>query len=288
VGLWTRTLDGVTPQRSAEIAGEVESLGFSALWFAEAWGREAFTQASLLLAPTSRLVVATGIANIWGRDAVAASNGAKTLTAAHDGRFVLGLGVSHQPLVQRLRKHDYQNPLATMRDYLEAMDAAPMHAVEDTTRVARVLAALGPRMLALAATNADGAFPYLVTPELTGLARAAVGDKFLAVEQSVVLGVSRIEFLRRAHAHLEFYTGLENYRRSWRRQGFTDEDFVRGGSDRLCDAIVVHGDDDAIAARIAEHRAAGADHVCLQVLGEDLGDPPLEEWRRLASVVTTH
>ena len=282
LGLWTMTLDALAPRKSAEIAAEIESLGYRALWIPEAWGREAFTNASLLLSSTSSLVVATGIANIWGRDAVTAANGAKTLTAAFDDRFVLGLGVSHEPLVQRLRGHEYAAPLSVMEEFLLAMDKAPMFAEEGATRVARVLAALGPKMLGLAATLTDGAHPYLVTPEHTRRARAILGDKFLGVEQSVVLGQSREEFLRRAHEHLAFYTGLVNYQNSWRRLGFGDEDFVRGGSDRLCDAIVVHGDEEAVHASVQAHHDAGADHVCLQVLGHDRQALPLEEWRRLA------
>lgn len=279
------SLDALAPQASAAMAGEIEHLGYSALWLPEAWGREAFTNAGLLSSATSSLVIATGIANIWGRDAVSAVNGAKTLTAAYDERFVLGLGVSHEPLVSRLRGHDYQTPLTTMREYLVAMDAAPMFADEGSTRVARVLAALGPRMLELAATLADGAHPYLVTPEHTLVARSIVGDKFLGVEQAVVLGHTREEFLRRAHQHLEIYTGLENYRNSWRRLGFGDEDFVRGGSDRLCDALVVHGGEETIRAGVLAHQEAGADHVCLQVLGDEASTPPLEDWRQLSSAL---
>ena len=282
LGLWTLTLDALAPRSSAEMAEEIESLGYGALWLPEAWGREAFTNASLLLSSTSTLVIATGIANIWGRDAVTAANGAKTLTAAYEERFVLGLGVSHEPLVQRLRGHEYAAPLKVMEEFLLAMDKAPMFAEEGATRVARVIAALGPKMLGLAATLTDGAHPYLVTPEHTQRARALLGDKFLGVEQSVVLGQSREEFLRRAHEHLAFYTGLPNYQNSWRRLGFGDEDFVRGGSDRLCDALVVHGDEDAVHAGVRAHRDAGADHVCLQVLGHDRQGLPLEEWRRLA------
>jgi len=282
LGLWTLTLDALAPRSSAEMAEEIESLGYGALWLPEAWGREAFTNASLLLSSTSTLVIATGIANIWGRDAVTAANGAKTLTAAYEERFVLGLGVSHEPLVQRLRGHQYAAPLKVMEEFLLAMDKAPMFAEEGATRVARVIAALGPKMLGLAATLTDGAHPYLVTPEHTQRARALLGDKFLGVEQSVVLGQSREEFLRRAHEHLAFYTGLPNYQNSWRRLGFGDEDFVRGGSDRLCDALVVHGDEDAVHASVRAHRDAGADHVCLQVLGHDRQGLPLEEWRRLA------
>jgi probable F420-dependent oxidoreductase len=286
LGLWTMTLDAVSPQRSAEMAQEIEALGYAALWFPEAWGREALTNAGLLLSTTSTLVVASGIANIWGRDAVAASNGAKTLTTAYDQRFVLGLGVSHAPLVEGLRGHEYQTPLSAMREFLLAMDKAPMFADEGQTRVARVLAALGPKMLELSATLADGALPYLVTPEHTALARHALGDQFLGVEQAVVLGHDRDEYLRRAHEHLEIYTGLDNYRASWRRLGFGDDDFVRGGSERLCDAFVVHGDENVILDRVKAHREAGADHVCLQVLGVDMATPPLDEWRRLAALNT--
>ncbi|HEY5104073.1 MAG TPA: TIGR03620 family F420-dependent LLM class oxidoreductase [Acidimicrobiales bacterium] len=286
VGLWTATLDSLAPTHSGEIAAELETLNYRALWFPEAWGREALTSASLLLSSTSTLVVATGIASIWGRDAVSAANGAKTLTAAFGDRFILGLGVSHQPLVERLRGHEYATPLASMREYLVSMDAAPMFANEGTTRVARVLAALGPRMLELSGELADGAHTYLVTPEHTRDARSQLGDKFLGVEQAVVLDTDREEFLRRAHAHLEIYSGLENYKNSWRRLGFSDEDFVRGGSERLCDAMVVHGDESVVIARVNEHHVAGADHVCLQVLGEDPSAPPLAEWRRLAAVLT--
>jgi probable F420-dependent oxidoreductase len=188
-------------------------------------------------------------------------------------------------MVERLRGHEYVSPVETMREYLTAMDTAPMVAAEGERRSARVVAALGPRMLQLAAELTDGVLPYLVTPEHTALARDVVGDKFIAVEQAVVLGQDREEFLRRAHAHLEIYTGLDNYKNSWRRLGFTDEDFVRGGSDRLCDAMVVHGDESAIKARVDEHRQAGADHVCLQVLGDDPKVAALADWRLLAPVV---
>lgn len=286
VGIWTTTHESLPAGRSGEIASELESLGYSAMWIAESWGREAFTSSSLLLAATSKIVIATGIANIWARDAVAASNAAKTLNAAFDDRFVLGLGVSHQPLVERLRGHDYATPRSAMREYLAALDAAPMFAPEGEQRYARVIAALGPKMLELGATVADGVLTYLVTPDHTALAREAAGDQFVGVEQAVVLGGDREEFLTRAHAYLEIYTGLANYKNSWRRFGFSDEDFVRGGSTRLCDAMVAHGNETAILAKVDEHREAGADHVCLQVLGGDLSTPPLHDWRRLAPGVT--
>ena len=286
VGIWTATHESLPPSQSGEIAGELESLGYAAMWIPEAWGREAFTNAALLLSATSSIAIATGIANIWARDAVNAANAAKTLSAAFTDRFILGLGVSHLPLVERLRGHRYETPLRAMREYLSAMDAAPMFANEGQQRCARVLAALGPKMLQLAAEMTDGVLSYLVTPEHTQTAREAVGDKFLGVEQAVVLGGDREEFLRRAHAHLEDYTGLDTYKNSWRRLGFGDEDFVRGGSTRLCDVMVVHGDEAVVLAKVNEHRQAGADHVCLQVLGEELKTPPLDEWRHLAAIVT--
>jgi probable F420-dependent oxidoreductase len=285
IGVWTFAHETMPAERSGDIAAELESLGYSAMWLPEAWGREAFTNAGLMLRATTSLTVATGIANIWARDAVAANNAAKTLNAAYDDRFVLGLGVSHRPLVERLRGHEYVTPVAAMREYLTAMAAAPMLAPEGERRFATVIAALGPKMLEVGATLADGVHPYLVTPEHTARARAALGDKFVGVEQAVVLGQTREEFLNRAHAHLGFYTGLENYTNNWRRLGFGDEDFVRGGSERLCDTLVVHGDENAVLERINEHRRAGADHVCLQVLTDETNAPPLEEWRRLSAIL---
>ncbi len=285
IGVWTFAQETLSAERSGDIATELESLGYAAMWLPEAWGREAFTNAGLMLKSTTSMVIATGIANIWARDAVAASNAAKTLNAAYADRFVLGLGVSHRPLVERLRGHEYVSPVEAMRDYLTAMDAAPMLAPEGQHRAAKVIAALGPKMLEVGATLADGVHPYLVTPEHTARARAALGDKFVGVEQAVVLGQSREEFLKRAHAHLEIYTGLENYTNSWRRLGFGGEDFVRGGSERLCDRLVVHGDEDDVLRRVNEHRAAGADHVCLQVLSDESNAPPVDEWRRLSSIL---
>ncbi len=279
VGLWTSAHESVAPRVHGGVAGEIESLSFSALWFPESWGRESLTSASLLLSASSTLVIATGITNIWGRDAVATVNAARTLNATFEDRFVLGLGVSHQPLVERLRGHTYETPLRAMREYLNAMDAAPMHAYEKDQSYCRVIAALGPKMLELGAQCADGVHTYLVDVDHTAAARSLVREKFLGVEQAVVIGHGREEFLRRAHQHLESYTGLENYRANWRRMGFGSDDFVRGGSERLCDAMIVHGDCDTINQRIEDHFSAGADHVCLQVLGPDAATPPSVDWR---------
>jgi len=282
VGIWTATHESLAPSQVGDISSELEELGYSALWIPEAWGRESFTNAGLLLAGSTTITIGTSIANIWARDAVSAANATKTLNAAYGDRFVLGLGVSHRPLVERLRGHEYATPFQTMKAYLEAMDAAPMFSAEGNQEYAKVIAALGPKMLELGATLANGVIPYLVTPEHTALARSIIGDSFLGVEQAVVLGQDREEFLRRAHEYLEIYTGLDNYRNSWLRQGFSDDDFVRGGSERLCEAMVVHGGETAVMAKIHEHQSAGADHVCLQVLGADLAEVPHDEWRRLS------
>jgi probable F420-dependent oxidoreductase len=286
VGLWTGALEAVEPARLAETAAQIEALGYGALWYGEAWGREAFTQAAILLSGTSRLVVGTGIANIYARDAAASANGGRALRAAYDNRFVLGLGVSHKPLVERMRGHEYASPIETMAAYLQAMDTVPYMSSGPSDQAPRVLAALGPKMLTLAATAADGAHPYLVTPEHTASARSTMGEgPLLIVEQAVALVDDEDEFVRRAHEHLNIYTGLPNYKNSWKRQGFTDDDFGRGGSRRLKDAMVVWGDEAKVKARVQEHLDAGADQVLLQVLGADLGEVPMDDWARIAPAV---
>jgi probable F420-dependent oxidoreductase len=285
VGLWTAALDALEVPAARDAVAALDAQGWGALWFGEAYGREAFTAAQLHLSASERLVVATGIASIYGRDAVSANAAARTLEAAFPGRFVLGLGVSHAPLVERMRGHAYGRPLQAMREYLDALDAAPYAAAGGGTPPDRVLAALGPKMLELARDRTQGAHPYLVTPELTARAREVLGQgPVLAVEQAVVLGDDVDEWRRRAHWHLEIYTGLPNYRASWVRQGFGDEDFVRGGSDRLKDAMVVRGLD-ATVRRVQEHLDAGASHVCLQVLGADPTDVPVSDWAELAPAV---
>ncbi len=283
VGVWTTALDTLMPEQAGEHAAELQALGYGSLWFGEAYGREAFTNAALMLAATERLVIASGIANIYGRDAVTGNAAGRTLQSAYPGRLVVGWGISHAPIVQRLRGHSYGKPVTTMREYLAALDDAPFFAASAESPPPRVLAALRPKMLALAGELADGAHPYLVTPQHTRQARESLGaGPFLCVEQAVVFGGDREEFLRRAHWHLEIYTGLPNYRASWQTQGFAEEDFVRGGSQRLKDAMVAWGDVDRIASRVREHLDAGADHVVIQALGQSAFDVPVEQWRALA------
>jgi probable F420-dependent oxidoreductase len=288
VGVWTTALDTVSPAQAGQYAADLEALGYGSLWFGEAYGREAFTNAALLLAATEHLVIATGIANVYGRDAVTGNAAGRTLHAAYPGRLIVGWGISHAPLVERMRGHQYGKPVTTMREYLQALDAAPYFAAGAETAPPRVLAALRPKMLELSGTLADGAHPYLVTPEHTGRAREILGpDPILCVEQAVALTDDRDDFLARAHWHLEIYTGLPNYRASWEAQGFGQEDFVRGGSERLKEAMVAWGDAATIAQRVRAHLDAGADHVMIQALGADAFEVPAEQWRALAPILTS-
>lgn len=284
-GLWTVALEGVPLPAAREIAAELDEMGWGSLWFGEAYGRDAMAAAQAYATATQRLVVGTGIASIYARGPMALASAARSVEALAPGRFVLGVGVSHRPLVERDRGETYGPPVVAMADYLEAMDAAPYFGA-DSAVPPRVVAALGPRMLQLARDRTAGAHPYLVTPEHTATARSVLGqDAVLVVEQAVVLDQDRTESLRRAHEHLTIYTGLPNYRSNWFRLGFSEDDAVPGGSDRLCDALVVQGDETAVADRVREHLEGGADHVLLQVLGASLGDVPMNEWRSLAPVM---
>jgi len=286
IGIWTRQFEDHPAAKAQEAARELEELGYGALWFGEAAGREALTNAGLLLAATKRMVIATGIANIYARDAVAMSAGQKTLAEAYPNRFLLGLGVSHMPLVEQLRGHRYEKPVATMRAYLDAMDKAPYKAVAPSTKPARVLAALGPKMLELSGELADGAHPYNVNPEHTAQARKILGPQpYLCPEQAVVLETDSEKARRIARAFLAIYLTLPNYTNNLLRLGFDEGDFKDGGSNKLIDAIVVWGDLKAIRQRIGEHHDAGADHVCVQVLTADPKALPMREWRELAAVL---
>jgi probable F420-dependent oxidoreductase len=283
VGIWTFALELQPAAKAQEAAAEIESLGYRALWTPEAMGREALTHAGLLLAGTKRLTIATGIANVWARDAMTMAAGQKTLDEAYPGRFLLGMGVSHAPLVEGMRGHRYEKPLSFMRRYLDAMDAAPFLAARPSQPSRRVIGALAPKMLSLAAQRTDGAHPYFVPPEHTARAREIMGPgPFLAPEQAVVLETDPSAARAIARAHMELYLGLPNYTNNLRSLGFGDDDLRDGGSNRLVDAIVAWGDVDAIVARVRAHHAAGADHVCIQVLPADPRALPLPGWRTLA------
>jgi probable F420-dependent oxidoreductase len=286
VGIWTSQFDFQPAARARKTAADLEKLGFGAIWFPESVGRESLTHAGLLLGATKKIVIATGIANIYGRDPVTMAAAQKTLAEAYPGRFLLGLGVSHIPLVEQIRGHTYGKPVAAMRAYLDGMDAAPYRAVPPPVKPARVLAALGPRMLQLAAERADGAHPYFVPPEHTARARKILGsDRFLAVEQAVVLESDTAKARGIARSHMTLYLTLPNYVSNLRRLGFSDDDFANGGSDRLVDAIVACGEITAAIDRVRAHQSAGADHVCIQVLPAEPQALPMPQWRELASAL---
>ena len=283
LGVWAAT-DGLSAAEAAAFAKRVEAWGYGALWTPEAVGREVFSASAWLLANTTRLIVASGIANIYARDSFAAAAAQKGLNEQSGDRFLLGLGVSHIPLVKDMRQHEYGKPVATMRAYLEGMAAAPYKSVAPRSPPQTVLAALGPKMLELASERADGAHPYNVPPEHTREAREIIGtNKLLCVEQAAILETDGSRARALARQFLEIYMGLPNYVNNWRRLGFSDPDFAAGGSDRLIDAVVAWGDEKAIRKRIDEHWQAGADHVCVQAIGA--GGRPDEQ---LLSVLAPH
>ncbi|GIH24435.1 LLM class F420-dependent oxidoreductase [Acrocarpospora phusangensis] len=259
----------------AAAAAELDALGFGTLWLGAS---PAVPYAAPVLEATRRITVATGICSIWSHppDEVAADRAA--LARAYPGRFVLGLGVSHEGFVKA-----YARPYEAMRDYLTALDEA----AEPVPAADRVLAALGPRMLALARDRSAGAHPYLVTPGYTRRAREILGaEALLAPELMVVLDGDPEKARALARQYLSLYLGLPNYTRNLRRIGFDDTDFMEGGSDRLVDALFAIGDADGVAVRAAEFLAAGADHIAIQVVSEDPEhDLPREAWRQLAAAL---
>jgi probable F420-dependent oxidoreductase len=265
-----------------EVAAELESLGFGALWLGGGQQRGFPPRFRAVLDATSRITVASGILSVWLASPEEAAAGVAALEATHPGRFLLGLGVSHPPLVERLGER-YQRPYRRMNGYLDELDRRrpPVPAGR------RVLAALGPRMLALAAARAAGAHPYFVPVEHTAKARQALGSgPLLAPEQGVVLERDRERAHRIARAHVARYLALPNYTNNLRTLGFGDDDLDGEGSDRLVDAVVAWGDPETVARRVREHHHAGADHVCVQVLCErSEREFPRTEYRELAAAL---
>ncbi len=281
IGLWSAGLRYGDRAASAEAAAELDELGYTALWIPDVGG-DVFAAVRNLLTTTTTLTIATGILNLWMHEPDETAAQHAVLTQEHGDRFLVGIGVSHQPLIDMAEAGKYRKPLTRMREYLDGLDAAPTPLAPRD----RVLAALGPKMLELARDRTAGVHPYLVTPEHTAVAREAVGpDRLVAPEQAVVLSTDATRARELARAHLAGYLALPNYANNWKRFGFTDDDIADGGSDRLVDALVAWGDDAAILARIDEHRAAGADHVCVQVLSDQPTDLPVEQWRELAAAL---
>lgn len=284
-GIWSGELRYGDPAVAAQSAAELDELGYSAVWIPDVTG-DVFTPINNLLGGTKRITVATGILNLWMTSAADTAKGYAETVAAHGRRLMLGIGVSHQLLIDGAKSAGtYQRPLQVMTNYLDELDALPGQGVPPEDRM---LAALGPKMLALAASRTRGTHTYLVTPEHTAKVRAELGaGPLIAAEQGVVLETDPAKARDIARQNLAGYLMLPNYTNNFLRLGFTEDDLAGGGSDRLIDALIAWGDEETIAARVQAHHDAGAEHVCVQVLNP-LGDgggwsgSSLEQWRRLA------
>ncbi len=283
LGVWA-FIDNLTANEAVEFAQTIERWGYSTLWLPEAVGRDPFSIIGFLAAHTEKLVFATGIANIYARDPMTTAAIRKTVGELAPGRFVLGLGVSHAPLVTDIRGHEYKKPVTTMRNYLQAMDDALYMGPEPSIETPTVIAALRTNMLKLAAEKTQGAHPYFVPPEHTAKARETMGpNAWLCPEQMVMLETDPIKGRAAARAQMGTYIGLPNYCNNLKELGFSDADFENGGSDKLVDAIVAWGDEQTIRDRIQAHRDAGADHVCIQALrGDGAAGPDLKLLELLA------
>ena len=264
LGVWYFT-ETMPAGAAAEAAQRIESIGYRTLWIPETTGRNPMPHAAWLLAKTSTLNIATGIANIYHREPGVALAAQNTLCEQSGGRFLLGMGVSHAPLVEGVRGLAYGKPVATMKKYLEGMDASPYTSVPPAEKPKRLIAALGPKMLELARDLADGAHPYFSSPDHTKMAREILGsEKMLCVEQKVILETDPAKARELARGVAQIYINLPNYRNNWLRMGLTEDDLKDGGSDRFIDATFAWGTIDAIKARLKEHFDAGASHVCIQ------------------------
>lgn len=260
LGVWYGA-DKLTPTQWIDFVAHIETLGYGSLWHSESTGFEAMAFGAFLLAHSKRLNIGSAIANIYARDAAASRNGMLTLNQISNDRYILGLGVSHVPLVEQFRGHQYGKPIATMRNYLNAMRAGQ----DQSEQWPLMIAALGPRMLELASQQTRGAIPYNVTPEHTARARQICGpDAVLVVEQKVCLENNHSTALDYARRELSRYMALPNYRNNWLNLGFAEEDLAHRGNERFLNAMVVWGTEKVIQARVQEHRDAGATHVCIQ------------------------
>jgi probable F420-dependent oxidoreductase len=279
LGLWF-FLDTMPSAEAAAFVQQIERLGYPALWLPEAVGREPFATAGFVLARSERIVIATGIANIWARDPMTMAAGQKTLAEQSGNRFLLGIGVSHAPLVG-LRGHAYVKPLSYMREYLDKMQTAPFMAVPPSEPPPTVIGAIRPKMVALAGERAQGVHPYFVPPEHTARTRKQLGpDKWICVAQAVILESDPVKARAAARQYMQTYVPtLPNYTNNLRDLGWTDADFADGCSDRLVDAIVAWGDEKKIRERFDAHYRAGASHVCFLPLRAD--SVPLPDMRAI-------
>jgi probable F420-dependent oxidoreductase len=276
VGVWWSGSWRVADEPSLDVASELEALGYGALWSSGGYEPGLSPRFEQLLASTTRIPVASGIVSVWTAAPEEVGSGVAALESRFPGRFLLGIGASHAPMVQ-----DYSRPFAHVVAYLDALDA------HDTPvpRERRVLAALRPRMLEVAAARAAGAHPYFVPVEHTARAREILGrGPLLAPEVAVVLQRDPAQARALARAYPSIYLGLPNYTQNLRDFGFEDDDIAGGGSDRLIDAVIPWGDATTVAARVRAHHDAGADHVCIQVVAHRR-DFPLDGYRQLAAAL---
>ncbi len=281
IGVWSGQFSLMPASAVREAVPQIEQLGFKAVWYPESFSKEAFAHAATILESGNEVIAATGIANIWARDATAMMSGGRTLEDAYPGRLVLGMGVSHAPSAAK-RGGDYRRPLSMMIDYLDDMGTA-VYLGPEAGDPPLVLAALGPKMLELAARRTEGAHPYFVPVEHTALARDVMGDgPLLAPEQAVVLSTDADEARTIARRHAVRYLALDNYLNNLHRLGWKPEDTADGGSDALVDAVIAWGDTAAIVERVAAHLEAGADHVSVQVLNGPPDVFPVKEFTELA------
>ncbi len=274
LGVWART-NVLDRDQLAELAETVEHFGYQTLWYPESLSYEALVVAGYILSKTQDLIVASGIANIYARDAVTAAQGYDSLNRLYGGRFVLGLGVSHIPLVEGARGHSYGKPVTTMRQYLRDMGSAQIDPTIKFDDRAIVLAALGPKMLELASVSAKGALPYCVTPDHTAEARKVMGpEAWLCVEQKICLTEDEGAARAVQREQMAPYMTMNNYRNNWFRLGFTEEEVTGKASTRFLDAMVVWGNEQVIQDCIDAHFKAGADQVVIQAFRPDGGLGP--------------
>jgi probable F420-dependent oxidoreductase len=276
LGVWSSDIRKVDAP-SLAAAAELEELGYGTIWFPAGSGTRGFDIAAALLAATSRIRVATGITSIWATTAEETNAAYATLEREHPGRFLLGVGASHESMVNHGSPGRYQRPLASTAQYLDELTGVPVER--------RIVAALGPKMLGLARDQSLGSHLYLVTPKITADVRAALGaGRVVAVEQGVVLATDPDQARTVACDYLSLYLQLPNYVNNWLRAGYTPDDVAGAGSDRLVDDLIAWGTAEQVGERVREQSAAGADHVCLQVLGG--GQPvPIEQWRAIAAAL---
>ncbi len=261
LGAWYSTDKLGTPAQIREFVGTVERLGYDVLWYPESRGNESFAVAAYMLAQTTKLKIGSSIASIYARDAFTSRRGMITLNDLFDNRFILGLGVSHPPMVEGLRGHTYEKPIPAMRRYLNGITKDQPGAAEWPLCVA----ALGPLMMKLSGDMTQGAIPYNTNPRHTAEAAKILGpNKWLAIEQKVTIETDPVKARALGRKELERYMTLDNYRNNFLRIGFTEKDLEKGGSDDFIDQMCLWGSADQVKAGLRAHFAAGATHVAIQ------------------------